>query len=571
MKTIWERHNKLIIYTGLLVVGVLYYLPHLMIDGIPQYPYEDAVFHLSRIMGLSSVWKSPVNFLNFHHNGLMVNIFYPWLTIYPAYLLYKIFGSYITAYKAYYLILTIITLFLAFDVMHHISKNKLSAFAFAVLYTFSSYRFENLFHRSAMGETTAITLWLLLFLGLYHVFFGDWTHWGYLTAGMALLSYTHNLSLMIGILITALSFLFSVRFWDNKSKRIRSLFYAAICTFFLTLGSLVPMLELYFTNKLQIPSGSGLSLKRSVFDLPTVIKKMILNDTSAHSVGLIVFATAMCLCLFMIVKMVKKEEMSGNKGINFFAITGIAFIFIVSDLLPWEWIGEHTFLKFLQIVWRLNICPTIFILSAFSYYLPQMISSRKTAFCISLFIVAAAIGIHYKTFLVLHHMEHTRVFDDYIISGEAASMDYAPLQAKYYRNKTHQPHLSGILFQDNNKTNISADPEITISEDGSVYSAVFSVTVPSDGLTVDLPVFRYSSQICELNGTEIVTEMSERGSTLIKLEHEQSQANEIRIYYRYTTLAHISHLISAVTAILLILYFIGRKRKGESYKITAQS
>ena len=88
------------VYAVLLIMGVLYYLPHLIITGIPHYPYEDGVFHLSRIIGMRNVWSSPVSFLNFHHNGLMVNLCYPWLTIYPAYLLYKIFGSYIAAYKA---------------------------------------------------------------------------------------------------------------------------------------------------------------------------------------------------------------------------------------------------------------------------------------------------------------------------------------------------------------------------------------------------------------------------------------------------------------------------------------
>lgn len=101
MKTIWERHNKLITYTELLVMGLLYHLPLQKIEGIPHYPYEDAIFHISRIIGMSNVWKSPVNFLNFHHNGSIVNLCYPWLMNYPAYLLYRILGSYISAYKAY--------------------------------------------------------------------------------------------------------------------------------------------------------------------------------------------------------------------------------------------------------------------------------------------------------------------------------------------------------------------------------------------------------------------------------------------------------------------------------------
>ena len=551
------------VYTVLLIMGILYYLPHLMITGIPHYPYEDGVFHLSRIIGMRNVWSSPVSFLNFHHNGLMVNLCYPWLTIYPTYLLYKIFGSYITAYKAYYLILTVITLFLAYDVMHQISGNLLSSFTFAVLYTFSSYRFENLFHRSALGEVTAITLWLLVFLGLYHVFFGDPKQWGFLTAGMALLSYTHNLSLLIAVLITGLTFLVSFRFWDEKPGRIRSLILAGSTAILLSLGSLVPMLELFGTNTLQIPGGTGISLRRSVFDLPTLLGKMLRNETSAHSVGLIVFLAWICLCLFFVVEKIKTGKLPENKSMNLFFLTGTLVLFAVSDLLPWEWIGDHTFLQQLQFVWRLNTCPTLFILAAFSRYLPQMIPSRKAVLWIAPVICIAAVGLHYRTFLTLYRMDHTRIFEDYAASGYAASMDYAPLKAKQYRDKTHLPNLDGILISSETGTTAPLEAEISVSADGSVYSVVFDTPdTGNENPVADLPVFWYASQICELNGQIIPAGISERGGTLVKLDHSRTQHNEIRIYYRYSGLARTAHIFSGLTAVLLILYFGRRKRNN---------
>ncbi|BDP59641.1 hypothetical protein EfmJHP38_05790 [Enterococcus faecium] len=60
---------------------------------------QDTYFHLSRIIGLDNVWSSPVNFNNFDHHGTMMNIFYPWLTLYPAFLFYKMMGNLVLSYN----------------------------------------------------------------------------------------------------------------------------------------------------------------------------------------------------------------------------------------------------------------------------------------------------------------------------------------------------------------------------------------------------------------------------------------------------------------------------------------
>ena len=560
MGKLTEKKNRIIYRIALLVMGFLYQLPQLMVDGIPLYPYEDGLFHLSRIMGMSNVWHSPVNFLHFHHNGLMVNIFYPWLTMYPAYLLFRILGSYIAAYKAYYLLLTVVTLFLAYDVMHNISGNRLSAFCFAVLYTFSLYRFENLFHRSALGEVTAITLWLLVFAGLYHIYFGDWRRWGFLTAGMALLAYTHNLSLLIAALVTGLVFLLSVWFWDNRWQRIRALFFAGAVAVVLSLGSLLPMLQMFSSDQLQIPGGTGLSLLRSAPDLKTMFVKMLRNDTSGQTVGLIIFVALCVLCVFYLADAVKKTHRAGNRGMNLFALAGVLVMFSVSQLMPWEWIGDHSFLRQLQFVWRLNTCPTLFILAAFAYYLPKMIPSRKAAVLIPVVICIAAVGIHYRTFLVLLRIDHTRIFEEAVVSGEAASMDYAPLRAKQYRDETHLPYLDGVLISEDNSAWVPFEAAPSFSADGSVYTLILDIPASAEEfVTVDIPVFRYSNQQCTVNGELIQTSLSERGSSLMTLV--PGQVNEIRIFYQYTTLANLAHILSGAAAVLWGLLSVIKKRK----------
>lgn len=86
----------------MLFLSFAYVIPLFMSMGIYHSVNQDTYFHLSRIIGLDNVWSSPVNFNNFDHHGTMMNIFYPWLTLYPAFLFYKMMGNLVLSYNIYY-------------------------------------------------------------------------------------------------------------------------------------------------------------------------------------------------------------------------------------------------------------------------------------------------------------------------------------------------------------------------------------------------------------------------------------------------------------------------------------
>ena len=49
-------------------------------------------------------------------------------------------------------------------------------------------------------------------------------------------------------------------------------------------------------------------------------------------------------------------------------------------------------------------------------------------------------------------------------------------------------------------------------------------------IAIDLPVYHYTNQICELNGKVIPSHISARGGTLINIDPDESKKNQIRIY-----------------------------------------
>ena len=74
-------------------MALIFCLPLLRFKSFPFILCQDTAFHLTRLAGLANVWTSPVHFTVYKMNGLMLNPFYPWQTLYPAFVLGKILGS----------------------------------------------------------------------------------------------------------------------------------------------------------------------------------------------------------------------------------------------------------------------------------------------------------------------------------------------------------------------------------------------------------------------------------------------------------------------------------------------
>ena len=547
------KSKTTIIYILLFITGILYYVPRFLMEGIPHYLNEDTYFHMNRVIGLQNVFHSPINYLNFAHNGPMVNIFYPWLTMYPMYLLYRLCGSYVLGYKLFYMILSVLTIFIAYFVMDRISKNKVSSFIFAIVYTFSAYRFINLFRRAHLGESISMTALLFVLLGLYNISFGDHKNWGALAVGMALIAYSHNLFLVTTSGIVIFFLLISFWFWNDKCSRLISFAKAAFTAIALSAASFIPILQYMKTNQLYTPGGSGEGLQNTAFPLWSIIEKSIRNRPVSYAPGFLVVAALGFLILFYLANILKKGTFEKNTGIDCLAASGFIIFLAASNLLPWKFIGDHTPLYIIQFVWRLNAHSTIFILTAFSFYLPRFLRSAKIEATVSALIIVLSLFLHFSAILTLHKEENTRIFEAEISSGDAITFDYAALQAKEYRN-LHGYAMDDVLLEG---TPVSAD--ISYSKDGTTYTAL--INTPSDEkslLSVDIPVFRYANQIFLLNGEPTDTVMSERGGILFQIP--SGEKNTITISCRHTGLTYISWLFSLAAGILFLLSYRQTRR-----------
>ena len=101
-------NKKVVILSGLIIVSSIYSFIFFR-NTQSIYTTGDLSFHLSRIKGLSTIFTSPINYETFNYTGYGVNYFYPFLTFFPAVMLYWMTKNLIVSYIIYVWLLNLCT------------------------------------------------------------------------------------------------------------------------------------------------------------------------------------------------------------------------------------------------------------------------------------------------------------------------------------------------------------------------------------------------------------------------------------------------------------------------------
>lgn len=538
---------KQLIAISFVVLGALYSIPMFMTKGIPV--CDDTTFHLGRLVGMSNVWTSPVNFNNFGQNGLMVNIFYPWLTMYPMWLLYKVSGSYVIAYKLYYGLLTITTLFIAYCSMHGILKSRPGAYLFAILYTFSAYRFADVYNRAALGEAIALTFLPIVLLGIYKIAFENHREWHKLTLGMSLIAYSHILSLLMSAVFIGVLFLVGLAIGGDRIKRLVAMIKAACLSMAVSAAMIVPMMEQYIRNNLYTPTGSGAVMANSADSIATLMRYSFESNPAGRGLGLTTAIALMMSVLLLIIGIAtgKKKESQGFIFAACLLMIGLVIAVCATDMLPWRWIGDNTPIATIQFVWRLNAYTTLAFTATSAILVSDIMNSEKRNVIIAVLgAVVLLSGLQFYTMSAQNSqiISRDRIKEESIANWPSGNVDYTPKQAKEYKD-SHGKTME-YIFVDDDK--VGKTP-VTESE-GTLYRQ--DIGAADENRTVDIPVFRFYGESVSLNGEPVETSISERGTTLVEVP--ASKEAVIEISYKYTHLASAARILSIIT-LLLFVYF----------------
>ncbi|HFJ7995874.1 TPA: hypothetical protein ACG84F_002536, partial [Enterococcus faecium] len=514
----------------MLFLSFAYVIPLFMSMGIYHSVNQDTYFHLSRIIGLDNVWSSPVNFNNFDHHGTMMNIFYPWLTLYPAFLFYKMMGNLVLSYNIYYFFITFLTMVVSYFSMKQIKNNRYISLLFSIIYTFSAYRAIDIFHRASLGEAVALTFLPLILMGCYEIYIRDYQKWYWLSIGMTLVVYTHLLSVaMVSVFIGGTLFL-SFYFWDQKIARLLSLLKATVLTFFLSAGFLIPFIQQSRAQELKVPLGKELS-GMAPSDMLTHILN---NNYNNYTIGLFLFLGL--IGAFIFIKKLTADDL-------FIFFLGVFVLFCSTNLFPWQ-LFNHTPVKSLQFVWRLNGFSSLFIAYTMSIVIYYIFSTKNNSWKIMVFTFLALIlhlsGVSNSIHANKDSLTLIAPEDAVAIAENYNHTDYANKESIYHPDMiNNDQYLLGN--QEINPTTHFMSNKLTIELDNSNNKNTVLTT----------PIYRYKGQVASINGKLVQTKLSKFGTTELTIP---PGINKVVITYQYTKLAIASRYLSIVTLILFLLY-----------------
>lgn len=517
-------------------VSLLYLFP--AFKNMEIFGFYDTAFHINRALSLESIFSSPINFETFRSYGMQVNNFYPWLTLYPLFLLIK-FTNLAIGYNLFLYIVTIITLFICHYVMYEITKKHVTSSFFAIIYTTSSFRSVEIFLRGAMGELLAMSILPLILLGFIKLYDSKKESWVMLAISMTLLIYTHVLSVAMTMVMIIIALI--IQFYRKKKIEIFliiKLIKAAIVTLLLSLAFIGPMIEQTLYQDLNRPYVDILQ-KRAIY----LGKEFLIGSIDSE---LLSFGIGLTLLICLIILTFNFKKLGILSKITY--IMGIISILLCTKIFPWFAL-QNTPLNIIQAPWRFMIFSTLFISFSVSLFIsPQLekFSYTRRRNFILLLILAISILNYSSVVNMVKEMNFQGTYSNEQMENkleEFENFDYVPIGYKKDQLllKNHQ-----------------------VTEDGQVIYSSFSpnkdeitfTLKSSKGKTIVLPVFRYKGLTVTVNSKNAT--VLKQGGPFVTVKSE-SGINKVTIRYSYTFFSKISLFISIITLIVLLFYCIKLK------------
>ncbi|HFJ7425264.1 TPA: hypothetical protein ACGVNW_002612 [Enterococcus faecium] len=517
-------------------VSLLYLFP--AFKNMEIFGFYDTAFHINRALSLESIFSSPINFETFRSYGMQVNNFYPWLTLYPLFLLIK-FTNLAIGYNLFLYIVTLITLFICHYVMYEITKKHVTSSFFAIIYTTSSFRSVEIFLRGAMGELLAMSILPLILLGFIKLYDSKKESWVMLAISMTLLIYTHVLSVAMTMVMIIIALI--IQFYRKKKIEIFliiKLIKAAIVTLLLSLAFIGPMIEQTLYQDLNRPYVDILQ-KRAIY----LGKEFLIGSIDSE---LLSFGIGLTLLICLIILTFNFKKLGILSKITY--IMGIISILLCTKIFPWFAL-QNTPLNIIQAPWRFMIFSTLFISFSVSLFIsPQLekFSYTRRRNFILLLILAISILNYSSVVNMVKEMNFQGTYSNEQMENkleEFENFDYVPIGYKEDQLllKNHQ-----------------------VTEDGQVIYSSFSpnkdeITFTfksSKGKTIVLPVFRYKGLTVTVNSKNAT--VLKQGGPFVTVKSE-SGINKVTIRYSYTFFSKISLFISIITLIVLLFYCIKLK------------
>ncbi|MCO6542011.1 MAG: hypothetical protein J6573_06890 [Lactobacillus sp.] len=534
------NHNKIIKYTiiGLtfLIISIFYtflFAPHGSIHLLDSY---DLLFHWNRIDSLGNILKSPTNFDYWNHVGNFTNMFYPWLTILPGYLIYKLVGTPLLGFLIFLTLITFLTMVSAYYFMNKWAHNTLQSLLFAIIYTLSFFRLASVFYRVGVAEYLSYIFMPMVFYAAAKLLAGEFESWPILALGMSLIILTHPLTAVTVIIIMLplpILILFNKisHHWQYWGELLVNGAKAIVLVIITSVGFFLPMIEQ--KRALQINRPALLDLAQTAQSPYLLFKNSLHTDIRSYSLGIIAI-----VALILIVLFVWQDKFS----YRIVAIEAIIAVILSTKIFPWSSL-QNTPLNYLQFPWRFLNIANFFLAIYLSHILVKIVqkfSAIVKLMTLLMVMTACVLQVYMSAQQLFQQTQPLAIITSKNINRqihEFNQLDYYPQKSLPYSKqiKHHLFLVDGVKT----KLNYQTTPDIYQVKYYNKKSA-----------TLDLPILFYKGVHVTINNVTVPAHSSHRDTVQIQT---QPGVNNIEISYQYTVLAKVALAISCFSLISLIL------------------
>lgn len=556
-----ERKGELLILIGIFLFSSVLLMSNVVYFG------HDLEFHINRIASMANGLREgqfPVRMYSDMLNGYGYpnSVFYGETLLYVPAVLYLLKVPLGTCYQSYILLNNFLTIVFSYACFKTITGRKRYALLGVFLYTLSPYRIVNIYTRAAVGEYTAMTFLPLIVLGLWNILTQEkitLDKYIPLCIGLSGVVQSHVITTEISMIFIAITCVICIK-RVFQTKRLIAFIKAAVITLLMNLWFIIPLID-YMGMDINSKQNTARIQEQGLYPVQWIgmffagsgfSNKNTTNAEIGLSLGigfLIGIVIAFYLCNVMKSKIKNKIEFDCMKiGLGL----GLLAMILTSRFFPWDSIAARSvfFEKIfcvIQFPWRYLVAATMcFAVSTVLAVelLEKYCDKIKKGYAIFLIIFLNLISISYYYYDYSYRCSSSEVLsEDNRNIMQIGNKEYLLVDTDVEQLHSRAIHTdSGVQAKELAKENGKYAFEVKNDAD-----CVKSITVP---------VLHYDNYRAYDSNTGEMLEISTGDNNCIAIEIPSGYEGRITVQYHPRMIWRICEVISLLTVIALIGYFV---------------
>ena len=505
---------------------------------------DDYLFHLSRTYSLYNSITSHhlitgLDYQSFFERGTAFNIFYPYVaTTLPVVIFKIITKSWVIAFGLFYAISTFITLSLTYKSSKYLTKNKVQAYLFALLYSFAFYRIMDGYWRFDIGEYMALSFIPFVLMTLEIMLQkNDYSKWYWLAIGMTGIIYSHLLTavLICGVMVARMF----IGWFSVKKGFIIGILKAVGLTILFSMYQIITIGEQMLHIKLE--TVDRIDLSAHVPSVTDYLTNSANNQPTYYTAGLLVIIMG----VIAIVNMSKLRD--GGVQVKSALLMGAGILMVTTASFPWALLNG-TPLDIIQFPFRLTSYTTVYLIFAGTFALSNALEAKEFGkYNIAAILVLIVAVMSMFTMITKQVTDRANpqgapdVKFDITRFRDSPVNDYRPVNTPKLGDTISKKQFAINHGKYTNKIKLTAQKD----------QLAFNYKTNGTKTIVDIPVVDYKGVVVKDNGKPLSVNRTKRGTLEVTLKSKRD--HNVTVCYKASKF----RVASLIVSILSIIIFSG--------------